>query len=210
MNNAGSGLEVHSNRRQSRIKGRMEESKTLRSMIQRQTSTLVALRRSERTAVTVAETTEESKGNSESHSGWHATFESGAANVWSDSDEASLRAPPGSDLHDSIEKIREEASRVETAIALDQLDTLKNELESLRKDLTSRDSEIKGLKQTIQVKDKRLSTLQLERDLFKADAGCDESSTSRATERISRIPLHPCTPSTEFSTADRATLYDHG
>ncbi|KAL7559489.1 hypothetical protein ACA910_010305 [Epithemia clementina (nom. ined.)] len=206
-------LEVHSNRSMSPTIGRMtdEPSSTLRSMIQRQASTMVELRKSELTAITAAETTEESKCDSESHSGWHAAFQLGSSYIWSDSDDTSLpAASPGSDLHDSIEAIREEASRVDTAIALDKLDTLKNELNSLRKELSSRDSEIRGLKQSIQVKDTRLSTLQLERDLYKADVGCDENATAHSSTTDSHF-VPPWSPfSSQLSMAeDRSTPDDH-
>ena len=188
----------------------LDEASTLRGMIQRQASTMVQFRKSEMTELTAVETTEESQkeedDDSDSHS-WHAAFELGSHHVWSDSDETLVpAASPGSDLHDSIEAIREEASRVDTAIALDQLYTLKNELESLRKQVSTRDSEIRHLRETITVKDTRLSTLQLERDLYKADVGCD-ATTSEPEEPAPFIP--PWSPVSQLSQAGRSISADN-
>ena len=176
--------EVYSNRSRSPTLVEMDDlSSTLQSMIQRQASTMVELRKSEMTEITAVETTEDSKCDSEEQSACQAAFELGSTHVWSESDETSLPAvSPGSDFHDSIEAIREEASRVDAAIALDQLDTMRSELESLRKELSCRDSKIRGLRAIIQVKDNRLSTLQLERELYKADVGCDESDSAYSLE----------------------------
>lgn len=70
----------------------------------------------------------------------------------------------------SIEAIREEASRVDTVIALDQLDSIKEELRSTKRRLVSKSIELAELRALIKVKDMRLGTLELERDLYKADA----------------------------------------
>ena len=102
-------------------------------------------------------------------SGRHEAYELDSTHVWSECEDCGS----GKDVHGSIKAIKEEASRVDAVIALDQLDTMKEELENLRKELSGRDSEIKGLRTKIQVKDSKISTLELERQLHRADMGCD-------------------------------------
>jgi hypothetical protein len=79
-------------------------------------------------------------------------------------------AHAGSDLHDAIEAIREEASRVDTIMALNQLDTMRQELDTVKRELQNRGAQVRELHTLVSLKDDRLSVLELERDLYKADA----------------------------------------
>lgn len=74
-----------------------------------------------------------------------------------------------SDIQDSIDAIREEASRIDAVLAMDQLDTLKQELDEVRRQLHHKTSELAEKRSLLKVKDHRLATLELERDLYKAD-----------------------------------------
>mmetsp|Transcript_20735 Transcript_20735/g.57302 ORF Transcript_20735/g.57302 Transcript_20735/m.57302 type:complete len:582 (-) Transcript_20735:2077-3822(-) len=160
-------------------------SSSLRSMIERQMHTLEELRKD-----ALGDDGDGSKDESNSQStGWHETFELASGHVWSESDDDDTTVPkilPDPEIHDSIEAIREEASRVDAAIALDKLDTMKDEMASLKKELNTRDFEIKGLRSMIQVKDSRLSTLELERDLYRADmtAGNEFEDESKSDEEL--------------------------
>lgn len=80
-----------------------------------------------------------------------------------------IKMVQSSDLHDSIEAIREEASRVDTVMALNQLDTMRQELDTIKRELHNRGSQVKELHALVSLKDDRLSVLELERDLYKAD-----------------------------------------
>lgn len=69
-------------------------------------------------------------GGSETSSNF-GRLELGSTYEWSDS--SSLSDRTDSDFHDTIEAIREEAARIDTIMALDQLDTMKQELQMQKK-----------------------------------------------------------------------------
>jgi hypothetical protein len=73
-------------------------------------------------------------------------------------------------LQSSIDNIREEASRVDAAVALHRLETVQLELDETRRQLHNRRQELEEQRAVIRLKDDRLATLELERDLYKADA----------------------------------------
>ena len=73
-------------------------------------------------------------------------------------------APKGG-LKGAIASIQEQASHVDAAIALDQLQTTKNELESVTSDLHKRTAELGELKNQVRVLECQIATLELERDL---------------------------------------------
>jgi hypothetical protein len=74
------------------------------------------------------------------------------------------------DIQHSIDAIKEEASRIDTILAMDQLDTMKQELDEMKRKLRNQNSELAEKRCLIKLKDDRLATLELERDLYKADA----------------------------------------
>jgi hypothetical protein len=108
------------------------------------------------------------------------TQESNTVFTWN-SEEDSLFYLGGSeitqDLEKSINAIREEASRVDSVMVLHELDSTKAELDQARKEIRDRAAEILELKALLHKRDDQLSTLELERDLYRAEAS---SFTSRA------------------------------
>lgn len=64
-----------------------------------------------------------------------------------------------------IESIQEQASHVDAAIALDELQTTKNELRLVTGDLSDRNAEVEELKNQVKVLESQIATLELERDL---------------------------------------------
>jgi hypothetical protein len=94
--------------------------------------------------------------------------ESGLLRTWSD-DDSELKDVDLGSFHDSIVAIRKEASKLDAALALDQLDTLKEEIRTLHRELNNRTEEVEELRSLLDLKDDRLGTLELERDLYKAD-----------------------------------------
>lgn len=82
-------------------------------------------------AVSCEEDTTEAESTMSSHFG---RLELGSTYEWSDSSSLSDPSEPSSgDLHDTMEAIREEAARIDTIMALDQLDTTKQELQMQKK-----------------------------------------------------------------------------
>lgn len=75
-----------------------------------------------------------------------------------------------SSLQSSIDAIREEAARVDAMIAMDQLDTLKHELDQLQKEVAKKSAQLEEQRTMLQRKEDERATLELERDLYKADA----------------------------------------
>ena len=127
-------------------------------------------------------------------------LELGSTYEWSDS--SSLSSPLESDFHDSIEAIRQEASRIDTIMALDQLDTMKQELNSVKRILEARRMEVHDLRELVSLKDDLLCTMELERDLYKgevtklkdqlkaASAGTDYVSEQLQTPTVHVTSVH--------------------
>lgn len=95
------------------------------------------------------------------------------ADSWSIDDEDSATDVLGQDVEEfrqSIRALQEEASRVDKLFAMDQLKSLNQELISANKKLETKDEEIQDLKKLVTAKDEQLATMELERDLYKADA----------------------------------------
>jgi hypothetical protein len=112
--------------------------------------------------------------------------------MWSDDEDDSFPMG-GSDrggIRASIEAIRQEASRVDAVMALNKLDTLQQEKNSLTRAMKNRSAEMDEMRALIRLKDDRLATLELERDLYKADASKMKSDLLACSERIKSYDLH--------------------
>jgi hypothetical protein len=95
-------------------------------------------------------------------------------------------------IQDAVDTIREEASRVEAALAIDQVHTLKQELLSMTKLLRAQSDQIDYLKQEVKRKDEALAIMELERDLARADMEALQavrtSEAIRSTRSSARRP----------------------
>ena len=96
------------------------------------------------------------------------------------------------DIHDAVDAIREEASKMEAAFAIDRLQTMEGELNSIKKLLHAQTDQIDFLKKEVKSKDESLAILQLERDLIQADMEAYEVS-GRFANRIAHqgMPVSP-------------------
>ena len=109
-------------------------------------------------------TDSEDCGDSKIDIGYHFT--------WSDEDEPSFRDQKGFGLnvYESIRAISNEASKqIDAVLAVDLVDQLQEELKKLRAEVKRRKAEHSDLKGIVQMKDNQIGTLELERDLYKAD-----------------------------------------
>lgn len=70
----------------------------------------------------------------------------------------------------AIDEIRKEASRMDLIMALDQIKTLQNELQLVTKALEERSTEVEDLQIRLKEVEGRVACVELERDLFQADA----------------------------------------
>jgi hypothetical protein len=75
-----------------------------------------------------------------------------------------------SEIQDAISEIRKEADRMDVFLAIDQLHTMQSELDLVNKALKEQSLEAEDLKQQLEEKDQQISSLELERDLYKADS----------------------------------------
>jgi hypothetical protein len=75
-----------------------------------------------------------------------------------------------SEFRNSVALFREEASRLDAVLAMDKIDRLESELRALRNDLNNRCEELEEMQEILQLKDSRISALEMERDLYKADS----------------------------------------
>lgn len=75
-----------------------------------------------------------------------------------------------SDIQAAINEIRKEASQMDIIMALDQLKTIEIELDVTTKALRDRSAEAEDLRSQLEERQERVSCLELERDLYKADA----------------------------------------
>jgi hypothetical protein len=104
-------------------------------------------------------------------------------------DESSMLGSNDSEIQSAVDAIREEASRVEAALAIDQLQTMQNELISLTKLMGAQSEQIDQLKRQVKKKDDSLAMMKLERDLFKADMHALELKRREAARlQSSEIP----------------------
>jgi hypothetical protein len=77
-----------------------------------------------------------------------------------------LQQPVARDgINGAIESIQEQALHVDAAIALDQLQTTKNELLVVTNELQNRTTEVRELSNQLKVLQCQIATLELERDL---------------------------------------------
>ena len=74
------------------------------------------------------------------------------------------------DVKETIFSIHCQASKLDDVITLDEILSLKIELKTTTKALEAKDAVIDDLKREIREKDKRIGTLEIERDLIEADA----------------------------------------
>lgn len=140
-------------------------------MITNHDAVLLKLRRAELNSLRGISSDEDHKTETISISEASTDFgrlELGSTYNWSES--SSLSSPVEGEYYDSIEAIREEAARIDTIMALDQLDTIKQELGSVKKILEARRMEVHDLRELVSLKDDLLCTMELERDLYKAEA----------------------------------------
>ena len=72
-------------------------------------------------------------------------------------------------IYDSIRAIRKEALKIDAVLAVDQVDRLQEEMKQLRSELRRQNVETAELNALMQMKDDQIGTLELERDLYKAD-----------------------------------------
>jgi hypothetical protein len=126
----------------------------------------------------------------------------------------------GSDhINAVIESIREHASHVDAAIALDRLQTTKKELLTITNKLHNRTAEVRELKNQIRSLEAQLSTLELERDLYQADAARSKGYLKECIQYIGNNGIaeshHPdsivtiftaeASPSSSFATPDKTS-----
>jgi len=72
-------------------------------------------------------------------------------------------------IQHAVSAIHEEVSRVEAVLAIDQLQTLQNELKTMKNLVQAQKDQIKHLKKEVKEKDEALSIMKLEKDLSEAD-----------------------------------------
>jgi hypothetical protein len=89
-----------------------------------------------------------------------------------------------SEIQDAINEIRKEASQMDAIMALDQLKTIQSELEVATKTLQERSTEAEDLRIQVEEMEERVACLELERDLFKADAAKLKEDLKTCVERM--------------------------
>lgn len=89
-----------------------------------------------------------------------------------------------SDIQAAINEIRKEASQMDIIMALDQLKTIEIELEVTTKALRDRSAEAEDLRTQLEEREERLSCLELERDLYKADASKLKEDLKTCVDRM--------------------------
>jgi hypothetical protein len=105
---------------------------------------------------------EESKSN-KLDLGCHFTFSDDDESIFHDKEGI------GYSIYDSIRAIRKEASKIDAVLAVDQVDRLQEEMKHLRSEIQRQSVKTEELSAKLQMKDGQIGTLELERDLYKAD-----------------------------------------
>jgi hypothetical protein len=188
--------EVHSDedlkaQLEERLNERSEEIASLREVVRNQRGAISELRKTQADKSSCHFTDNAAILDDECKS-YDWSFDVGSSHMWSDDEEDSFPMG-GSDrggIRASIEAIRQEASRVDAVMALNKLDTLQQEQNSLTRAMENRAAEMDKMRALIRLKDDRMATLELERDLYKADASKMKSDLLTCSERIKSYDLH--------------------
>ena len=107
-------------------------------------------------------------------------------------------------IHDAVDAIREEASKMEAAFAIDKLQTMESELNSIKKLLHAQTDQIEHLKKEVRSKDEALAMMQLERDLVQADMEAYE--VSKRAEAAWKTKLVSSSPTSLTSTGTHGPI----
>lgn len=104
------------------------------------------------------------------HSSDISDHDFGSEPTWNEEEHKSELESYGLSLHDSlVVALREEATKFDAVMAVDQVKSLKECIQRLKRDLCDRTLQVDELRALLELKDDRIGTLELERDLFKAD-----------------------------------------
>lgn len=95
--------------------------------------------------------------------GYHFTFSDDDESIFHDKEGI------GFSIYDSIRAIRDEAKKIDAVLAVDQVDRMQEEMKYLRSELQRQSVKTEELSAQVQMKDGQIGTLELERDLYKAD-----------------------------------------
>jgi predicted nuclease with TOPRIM domain len=193
-NNTEPESEVHSDedlkaQLEERLNERSEEIASLQELVRLQGDAISELRKTQAdTKSTACQSRDNAITPDDECKSYDWSFDLGSTgNMWSDDEEDSSDR---GGIRASIEAIRQEASRVDAIMALNKLDTLQQEQTSLTRAMENRTAEMDEMRALIRLKDDRLATLELERDLYKADASKLKSDLHTCSERIKSYELH--------------------
>lgn len=95
-----------------------------------------------------------------------------------------------SDIQAAIEDIRKEASQMDQIILYDQLKTLECELEAINRQYSARSEENIDLKVQLEEQEDRCANLELERDLYQADATKLREDLKTCVEKMFDISMY--------------------
>lgn len=105
--------------------------------------------------------------------------------TWSDDDRSDMDDFSIGAIYDSVLAIRKEVSNFNALLAVDQLETLKAEIASTKRELELRNEEVDELRELVNLKEARICTLELECDLFKAESCNTKDGTQHCLSTMS-------------------------
>ena len=94
-----------------------------------------------------------------------------------------------SDIQAAINELRKEASQIDIIMALDSLKTVEAELQVATRALRERAAQAEELREELEQKQERMASLELERDLYKADASKLKDDLKTCVERMFDISV---------------------
>ena len=109
------------------------------------------------------------------------TYEEGES-IWS-SEDMNMEGH----IKDVIESIQEQATQVNAVIALDKLQTTKHELHVATKELRHRIAEVGELGYHIKSLEERMATVELERDLYQAEASRTKADFKECMQHMAKL-----------------------
>ena len=106
--------------------------------------------------------------------------------VSEDVDSTAMSSMDGSDsdIQAAINELRKEASQMDIIMALDSLKTVEAELQIATRALRERAAQADDLREQLEQKQERMASLELERDLYKADASKLKDDLKTCVERM--------------------------
>lgn len=122
----------------------------------------------------------------------HYESKYGSETTWNEDVKSEIESL-GLSLHDSlVMALHDEATKMDAVMAADRVSFLEEEVRRLSREVSDRKSTQERLQALLQEKEDRIGTLELERDLYKADTGKLTKDLHRCMQKLKSAEASSC------------------